>query len=248
MTPAPRGTKLSFGVGERPERKGLKAFSGSKYPRSEWKELMHLQEKHQSSPWHSWKSAGVAVKDQKSSSWCWCFGTIGAIQNRYAQQGMGDTRLSAASVAGPIMDYDKDQGGWGQWAIEHIQEFGIATQSTWPELSVNRKLAGSRAVLNDRFQHDVCGFEMFDPYDLDSVVSALICPTNPTPVTVGYTWWGHLIFANRATFTDGEITLWCVNSWGPTWNGDGTVKLVGKQKCSPYEAIAINCVKPITKK
>jgi hypothetical protein len=248
MPAPPRRTKLTFGTEPRPEQRGLNAFSGKRYPRSDWKELMHLQEKHQSSPWHAWKSAGVEVKDQKSSSWCWCFGTVGAIQNRYAQQGMGDTRLSAASVAGPVMNYDKDRGGWGQYAVEHIQEHGIATQSTWPELSVSRKLAGSQKVINDRFQHDICGFEMFDAHDLDAVVSALICPINPVPVTLGLLYWGHLVYANRATFTDNEITLWAVNSWGPTWNGNGTVKLVGKGKCSPDESIAINCVKPITKK
>ena len=248
MPSPPRGTRLSFGHGTRPERKGLASFSGRRYPRSDWKELMQLQEKHESSPWHAWKSAGIALKNQKSSSWCWTFGVAGAMQNRYAQQGMGDTHLSAASVAGPITGYDKDQGGWGQYAVEHIQEFGIATKSTWPELSVNRKLKGSRAVVNDRFQHDICDFEMFDTYDLDSVVSALICPINPVPVTVGYTWWGHLLFANRATFVDGQIALWAINSWGSDWNGDGTVKLLGEQKCRPYESIAINCVKPITKK
>ena len=248
MPPPPRRTKLTFGTGPRPEQHGLKAFSGNRYPRSDWKELMHLQEKHQSSPWHAWKSAGVKVKDQKNSSWCWCFGPTGAVQNRYAQQGMGDTRLSAASVAGPIMDYDKDRGGWGQYAVEYIQEHGVATQSTWPELSVSRKLAGSQKVINDRFQHDICGFEMFDPHDLDAVVSALICPVNPVPVTLGLMYWGHLVYANRATLTDGEVTLWAVNSWGPTWNGDGTVKLVGRSKCSPDESIAIKCVKPITRK
>lgn len=243
---APRGRGKGFSLSTKPEKTSLKPFAGNKYPRSDWRELMDMQEKQQSSPWHHWKAAGVAVKDQKSSSWCWCFGTTGAIQNRYAQQGMGDVQLSAASVAGPIMDYDKDQGGWGQYAVEYVQEHGIADQSVWPELSVSRKLESSRKVADNRYQYDICDFQMHDPFDLDSVVSSLLCPIDPQPVTVGYLWWGHLIFANRATFVDGQIALTIVNSWGDSWNGDGTAVLVGEQKCSPDEAISISCVKPIS--
>ena len=97
---APRGRGRGFDMASKPKQTSLQPYTGKRYPRSDWRELMDIQEKQQSSPWHQWKAAGVAVKDQKSSSWCWCFGTVGAIQNRYAQQGMGDTRLSAASVAG----------------------------------------------------------------------------------------------------------------------------------------------------
>jgi len=246
MPAAPAGCGYGFGDGGFPKQTSLRPFSGKRYPRSDWRELMDLQEKQESSPWHHWKTAGIKVKNQDTSSWCWCFGTIGAVQNRYAQQGMGDTQLSAASVAGPIMGYNKDRGGWGQYAVEHIQEHGVAQKSVWPELSIDRSLENNQSVINNRFQFDICDFEMHDRFDIDSVVSSLLCPIDPQPVTVGYLWWGHLVFANRATFVDGKIALTVVNSWGDDWNGDGTAVLVGEEKCSPDEAISISCVKPFT--
>ena len=249
MPPAPSGYVHSFG-GEQPEQiatalRGAEKYDGTRYQRSEWKELMALQEAEQSSPWHHWKGAGIKVKDQKRSSWCWCFGTVGAIQTRYAQQGMGNTNLSAASVAGPLMGYDLDQGGWAEWAMEYIEEHGVASTDVWPELSIDRSLNSSPVVRENRFKHYVPCFQAHDRKDIVGVVSSLLDPVNPCPVTLGYSWWGHLIFGVRATFTDGRITIWGVNSWGSDWNGDGTVKLVGEERCSPTESISICGVKPI---
>ena len=249
MPPAPAGYVHAFG-GAKPlemnsNLKGAEPYSGERFPRSEWKELMELQEAEQSSPWHHWKGAGIDVKDQKNSSWCWCFGTIGAIQTRYAQQGMGNTNLSAASVAGPVVNYNKDRGGWGEWALEYISENGVATTDVWPELSADRTLDSDIAVKESRFKHDVPCFQAHPQRDLDSIVSSLLDPVNPCPVTLGYSWWRHLVFGTRATFTDGVITLWIVNSWGADWNGDGTVKLIGEQKCAADESITICGVTPI---
>lgn len=247
MPPAPAGYRHSFGMGDKPRQTSLGAYSGEVYPRSHWKELMDLQEKQQSSPWHHWKGAGVKVKDQKNSSYCWSFGSAGAVQTRYAQQGMGDTHLSATSVAAPITGFNKDRGGWGSYFFEHVQEHGIASTRTWAELDMDRDLLKSKAVLDDRFQHDVPCFEEHDWKDIDSVVSSLLDPINPCPVTLGFDYWGHLIFGARATFTDGKITLWGINSWGADWNGDGTVKLVGEERCAAAEAISVCGVKPIAK-
>ncbi len=247
MPEAPQGYKQTFSMVGKPRQTALEPFSGAKYGRKDWAELMDLQEKQKSSPWHHWKGAGIKVKDQKRSSYCWAFGSTGAVQTRYAQQGMGDTRLSATSVAAPITNFDMDEGGWGSWYFEYVQEHGIASQRTWAELDMNRDLLNNHKVRADRFQHDVPCFEEHDWKDLDSVVSALIDPINPCPVTLGYSWWGHLVFGVRATLVDGEIALWIVNSWGDDWNGDGTVKLLGVDRCSPDEAISICGVKPITK-
>ena len=247
MPPAPSGYKHSFDLAGKPRKASLGVYTGDRHARKDWRELMDFQEKHQSSPWHHWKGAGVKVKDQKTSSYCWSFGSAGAVQTRYAQQGMGDACLSATSVAAPITNFNKDKGGWGSYFFEHVQEHGIASTRTWPELKMDRSLLTNKEVLSDRFQHDVPCFEEHDYMDLDSVVSALLDPIDPCPVTLGYSYWGHLVFGTRATFTDGKITLWIVNSWGEDWNGDGTVKLVGEDKCRPAEAISICGVKPITK-
>ena len=247
MPPAPEGYKHAFSLAGKPSKTSLGAYSGQVFPRKDWKELMDLQEKQESSPWHHWKGVGIKVKNQRQTSYCWAFGSTGAVETRYAQQGMGNTHLSATSVAAPITNFDKNQGGWGSYFFEHVQEFGIASTRTWKELSLDRSLLKSKKVLDDRFQHDVPCFEEHDYMDLDSVVSALLDPIDPTPVTLGYSWWGHLIFGVRATFTDGKITLWGINSWGEDWNGDGTVKLVGESRCTPAEAISVCGVKPITK-
>jgi hypothetical protein len=246
MPAAPRGYARGFDI-EKPRKSGFGEYSGPVYPRSDWKELMNLQEVNQSSPWHHWTAAGCKIKDQKRTSLCWSFGSTGATEARFAQQMGVAPVLSVASVAMPINDFNVDEGGWGEYHFDYVAQHGQATTDTWPELSTDRSLMKNVDVRNDRFQHDVPCFSEFDWKDLDAMVSALLDPNDPTPCTVGFDWMGHLMWAGRATLTDNEITLWIINSWG-NWNGNGQVKFVGEEKCRAAEAISICGVKPISKR
>ena len=242
----PRGYGRGF-KRNKPQRSGFAGFSGNRFPRSDWKELMHLQEVNQSSPWHHWTNAGCKVKNQRSTSLCWSFGSTGATEARHAQSMGWSPVLSAASVAGPINGYNPDRGGWAEYHFDFVKKHGQATVDTWPERSMNKALWNDPAVKSDRFQHFVPCFEEFAWKDLDALVSALLDPIDPTPCTVGFDYWGHLIWAGRATFTDNQITLWCINSWGSSWNGNGQIKLVGEDRCRAEEAIRVCGVMPRSK-
>ena len=247
MPAAPRGYGKGFLTTGKPRQTGFSQYSGKNFPKSDWRELMRLQSVNESSPWHHWTKAKGKVKNQKNSSLCWSFGSTGATEARYAQQMGTCPTLSAASVAGPINKYNKDRGGWGEYHFDFVAEHGQATVDTWPELSMDKNLWGNEEAKEDRFRFDVPCYEEFEWKDLDSLVSALLDPIDPSPCTVGYDWWGHLIWAGRATYTDNKITLWCINSWGSSWNGNGQVKLVGEDKCRAAEAIRVCGVQPISK-
>lgn len=246
MPDPPEGRGFGFDVSQ-PKKASFGQYDGPIFPRSDWKELMHMQEANQSSPWHHWTAAGCKVKDQKQTSLCWSFGSTGATEARFAQQMGQSPTLSVASVAMPINNWDKDRGGWGSYHFDYVAEHGQATVDTWPELSDDKSLLKNVDVRNERFQHDVPCFKEFEWKDVDSMVSALLDPNDPTPVTVGFDWWRHLVWAGRVTYTDNEITLWIVNSWGADWSGNGQVKLVGEEKIAAAEAISVCGVKPISK-
>jgi C1A family cysteine protease len=60
-------------------------------------------------------------------------------------------------------------------------------------------------------------------------------------VTVGYDWWGHLIYAVRAGWKDGKFLVKIVNSWKETWGEKGTAWLT-ESKAIASEQIAIQRV------
>ena len=56
-------------------------------PKSDWVELIELQKKNQSSPLHVHKGNDVKVLSQGRYGYCWMYGTVNCILNRYAAQG-----------------------------------------------------------------------------------------------------------------------------------------------------------------
>jgi len=219
------------------------AYRGTLYPESDWEELAALQEKNQSSPYHVHKDH-VAIMNQKSTNYCWCFGSVAGVANRYAATGIEPVPVfSPASTACQIKSF-RNEGGWGREACAGIQEFGIATTATWPNVSFDRSLPNNPKVRADSFRHNIVEFGDLGRYNFEAVMSCLLDPINPSPCTGGFSHWGHLVLLLQAVKVNGQWGVLFANSWGSSWGDDGYGVLLG-DKANPTEAIRIGAIKPI---
>ena len=211
------------------------------FDRSEWPELMEMQDKNHSSPL-DWHKDCVNIMDQQRTNFCWCFGTCAGIATQYAKTGITPPEFSPASTACMIKNF-ANEGGWGSQACNGVQKYGIATTDTWPNVSFNRALPNQPKVREDMHLHDLHEFEDLGQNNFDAVVSVLLDPNHAAPVTGGFTWWGHLVILLKAVRYDGQWGVVFANSWGTDWGDEGYGVLLG-DKAVPYEAIRIGSVKP----
>jgi hypothetical protein len=219
-----------------------KSDAGPRYDRKDWPELMALQEKERTSPLHIHKDYNVPVLTQERTNYCWCFGVCAGLMNRYA---MMDGVAPLLSPAGPACQGKSfsNEGGWGEEAIGYINQYGVPTQDVWPNCSFNKDLPSRPSVIRSAGLHGVIQFEVLGSYDFDGVMSALLCPYNSSPVSIGYSWWGHLILGLQAVRYEGQWGIVFVNSWDYDWGDNGFGVLLG-EKANPTEAVVIKSIKP----
>ena len=217
-------------------------YSRSIIPRSEWDDHIRRQEEQCSSPDHWRLSAKVPVLDQNGYGYCWCYGTVGAIMTAYAQMGDLAPHLSAMGPAWQGKN-GRNQGGWAGEAIKYIKKYGIPTLDVWPEHS-NRVDPRDEAVKRSAAMHNIVGYEELPRNNFDALVSALLDPERPVPVTMGLNWWGHLIYGVKAVrIRSGQYGVKIVNSWKPSWGQEGC-SVLAESKAKAFEQIAITQVKP----
>ncbi len=99
-----------------PLRRKLRAESKAieLIPEDEWDERIEDMErgKSQVSQLHDYYS--LRVMDQNGLGWCWCYGTVKAMQMAYARQGSYIPDLCAASLAAKIKGYRDEAAGSGK--------------------------------------------------------------------------------------------------------------------------------------
>ena len=223
----------------------LPKYTGKTYSKDDLRELSAMHEKNESSPLY-WHRDTVKIKNQRNTNFCWMFGTVAGVETQYGKQGHNDLGLSPASTACMTLNF-QNNGGWGSWACEGINEYGIATYDKWPNVSFDRSLPNRWDVKANMEQHDLHDFEDLGKYNFMSVASALLDEHDPAPCTGGFTWWGHLVLLLHVGFDkNNEPYLVFANSWGTDWGNDGYGVLT-EDKMNPYESIRIGNVKPRSK-
>lgn len=223
-------------------------YSGKIYPRKDWVELIELQKKNRTSPMHIHKGNEVPILNQGRYGYCWMYGTVGCVLNRYAAQGIDPVpNLNAHGTAAMGKRY-RNQGGFGVEATEYIEEYGIPTFDFWPEFSNDRSLENNPEVEENCELHKLVTFEEAPKDNFDIVMSALIDPIDPSPCTLAFSWWRHLVAGlcgmYRGSGRNIEWGLGFANSWTEKWGqkGYGTV---WNSKAKPFESVIVRSVKAV---
>ena len=228
-----------------PEFCAFQEYSGKIYPRKDWRELIELQKKHGSSPKHVHLFNEIGILNQRSTPYCWMYGVVGCVLNRAAAQGIQPVpKLNAQATAAMGKRYRK-KGGFGIEACKYIEKYGIPTTDVWPEHSFNRDLENRPEVKASAALHKIVTFEELPRNNFDAVMSALICPVDPVPVTLAFMWWRHLVCGLEGLWNGCEFGLGWAISWGTRYGKNGFGEVFGR-KAVPFEAVAVRSVKSIT--
>lgn len=208
--------------------------------KKDWREVYELGKKNQSFALHAHKRNKVKILNQGSLPYCWMFGTVCAVMTRYAIQGIDPVPyLSATGPAAQGKNFKK-KGGWASEAIRYIEEFGIPTVDKWPERSLSRRLAKSPTVKKSANRHKVTQFRELPSEDFEMAMSALL---QGNVVTLGLSWWGHLVCGLAPVLENGKWGIEYANSWGPDWGNKGFGKLFGR-KAIAHEYFLVETVSP----
>lgn len=217
-------------------------FTGPSHPRSEWPELIKMQNEFKTSPYHVHKMNDCPILSQRSLPYCWMYGTVAGVMNRYAATGIKPPHLSATGPAAQGKGWSK-RGGWAGEALGYIERFGIPTVDAWPNTSMDRSLPNKEEVKRSSAMHKHAEFEELPSRNFDLLCSALLDPEDPCPVTLGLNWWGHLVVALRVVQQGSSFLIEIANSWGTQWQNGG-YGLLTQSKATAHEQIAIRRVVP----
>ena len=237
---------------EFPEFCFFKPYEGPVYPRRDWVELIELQRaRYKTSPLLVHQYNKIEPMNQGAFGYCWMYSIIGAVLNRYASQGIDPVpSLSAHAVAAMHKNY-RNEGGFCIEAAHALQKLGAPTSDVWPGYSMDKRLEENRAVVESRKLHRLVDFqEHARDRVFDETMSALICPVNPSPVAVAFSWWRHAVAALAGTYRKRgrrvEFGIEFVNSYGAKWNGRrrgfGTV---WGSKAVPFESVTVRAVSAV---
>lgn len=232
-----------------PEGFAYSMYSGEIYPRSDWKELIELQKSNETRPLDVHKYNKVPVLNQGRYGYCWMYGCVNAVLNRYAAQGIDPVPDLNAHATAAMRKRYQNRGGFGVEAAEAIQKYGIPEYSVWPEFSNNRSLENDPDVRASCDKHKLVTFEELPREDIfDIVVSSIISPTDPSPCTLAYSHWRHLVCGLEVRYRgSGRSVEWglgFVNSWGSKW-GDGGFGVLWGSKAVPFESVSVRSVKAV---
>ena len=224
-------------------------FSGATHPRDIWRDLINDQDKHKSSPYHAWKSSGSVVYSQARTKYCWCFCLVKGVSVAIAQSGYDEADHLHLSASYPAQLYKKyrNVGGWAMQAVEAVQKFGIPTVRSFPEALISKTHSQRSSVKQSAKKYGIARYEDIESRDFAAAFSALIDPDS-SPITLGLSWWGHAVLGIKGVFDPVRgFGILILNSWGPTWNGNGTQILweKGTRNCIAQEYVAIKSAKVI---
>ena len=227
-----------------PEFSAFPEYSGHRYPRSQWKELIDLANANQTMPYH-WHKKYQKIQSQGRTNYCWMYGTVAAVSNRYAMQGIDSLDLCAFATA-YAGKRGANRGGYGIEACRYIQEYGIPTKDVFPEFKKDMSLWARSDVIRSANQHKLVSFDEFGRNDIEGVISAILDPVDPRPCTIALSWWRHLVAAVGVAEKNGDFGLIIANSHGTRYSAGGLgggYGILWGRKAVPFESVSVSAVK-----
>ncbi len=202
-------------------------------PRAEWPARIEELERTKSRLTDICDLAGLKVKDQNGTNYCWINAPVHCAEILRVRQGLPLITLSPASVGCKIKNF-RNVGGWGTEGLEYIVKHGIVPSSLWPDNAQKKQYDTAAAWERAK---DFIITEWYDlvPRSFDELATCLLLKI---PVAVGYNWWGHEVTAMDLVMpSKNKFGIIIHNSWGPDWSDNGRGVLL-ESKATPDDAVA----------
>lgn len=193
-------------------------------PRSEWRARIEEMEELRARIPDACDAAGLKVKNQASTNYCWINAPTHCVEVLRVLQGQSPVSLSPASAGGPITRY-RNVGGWGLEGLKYIVANGLVPSADWPDNAIDRRYATPANAEKAKAYRAQEWWEL-ESRNLDQVVSCLL---RGTPVSSGLNWWGHQVTYVAALWLDGTVAILIDNSWGESWGTKGRGILQGNR-------------------
>lgn len=203
-------------------------------PRSDWQGIIEEQKATKTRIQDVCDRAGVKVKDQQQTNYCWVNAPTHCVEIVRAMQHQTPIVLSAASVGAQVTGF-RNIGGWGKEALEFIAAHGVIPEWMWPANAIDRRYLTDKAK-DEAKRYAIDEWWEIEPRNLDQMVSCLLQPI-PIPIAIGLAWWGHEVTAVGCDWVDGEVAIVIDNSWGTRWGTNGRGILQGSRRL-PDDAVA----------
>lgn len=214
-------------------------FPGPLIKRPDWSAMIKEREERGQTLQRIMLDAGVKVKDQGRTNYCWAFAPVSALELNRAAAGLPYVDLSPTSVAARVKNF-RNVGGFGTQALQELATRGVNAASQWPTNAIDRKYDNqqSRVQANSFRQTEWWDLQ---PKNLDELITALLLGL-PCPVV--YMWWGHQVLAiDPVEVEPGSFGVRILNSWGTRW-GDKGFAIIRGSRVLPDEAYAARAVTP----
>lgn len=203
------------------------------YPRSEWKERIEERARKRYILSEIVRKRKVPTSNQDSTNYCWTYGVVTAINCMRAWRNMPYVEFSRESVAAPLKNY-RNNGGWGEQALQRIAEVGIMTQDLWPRYYYRNSQYNTTTNLEVAGNYKVEEFYVLPDRSFSHLISALL---DDYAVAVGYNWWSHEVCAIDPIVLGSNsfgVRIW--NSWGDSY-GDGGMAVLTENRATPDDAV-----------
>lgn len=181
--------------------------------------------------------SGLPCKDQDGTNYCWYNSPAYCQEVLRVKQGQRMVILSAASGAAQIKNY-RNEGGWGQEAIEHMSRVGLVPEVLWPSnwwQDARYNTPGNMAIAS---KYRVSEWWELTPRDIHEKFALLL---RRIPLTSGYNWWGHQTTDEDPVWLDGAPAIRMRNSWTMDWPQPGSR---GYAILQGSRALADDCIAP----
>lgn len=203
-------------------------------PEGDWEGMIKEQEERKSRLSDLVIQAGLPVKNQQRTNYCWIYGPTAAVEMNRLKQNQKMVMLSAASAGSKIKNF-RNVGGWGKEGLQFIVDYGLVPETHWPNATISRQYdTAENWELAKRYK--VERWLELRPRNLNELMSCLL---RRIPVAVGYNWWGHEVVLTDAVWVNNRPGGRMRNSWGPNWpnaQADGWSILQGS-KLLPDDAV-----------